>query len=134
MECLGGDGVGTHDRSLSRAFGYLRRRISVGDRYEHLDFKEASTLGPKAFAPSINWSAAPINSLRWVAIAWVISAVCLIAVLFVFRYLTPWGRQFWRITRGYFVGAHSVRVWLMLGVLLLSVLLSVRLMVLLSYQ
>ncbi|MGO9928155.1 MAG: ABC transporter ATP-binding protein/permease [Mycobacterium sp.] len=91
-------------------------------------------MGPKPFSPSINWSAAPIDSLRWVAIAWVISAVCLIAVLLVFRYLTPWGRQFWRITRGYFVGAHSVRVWLMLGVLLLSVLLSVRLMVLLSYQ
>ncbi len=91
-------------------------------------------MGPKPFSPSINWSAAPIDSLRWVAIAWVISAVCLIAVLLVFRYLTPWGGQFWRITRGYFVGAHSVRVWLMLGVLLLSVLLSVRLMVLLSYQ
>ncbi len=75
-----------------------------------------------------------MESLRWVGIAWLISAVCLFAVLLLFRYLTPWGRQFWRITRGYFIGAHSVRVWLMLGVLLLSVLLSVRLMVLLSYQ
>ncbi|HWS92202.1 MAG TPA: ABC transporter ATP-binding protein/permease [Mycobacterium sp.] len=91
-------------------------------------------MGPKPFAPSINWSAAPIDSLRWVAMAWVISAVCTFGVLVLFRYLTPWGRQFWRITRGYFVGAHSLRVWLMLGVLLLSVILSVRLMVLLSYQ
>ncbi|MGZ4511938.1 MAG: ABC transporter ATP-binding protein/permease [Mycobacterium sp.] len=91
-------------------------------------------MGPKPFKPSIDWSSAAVDSLRWVAIAWVISAVCLAAVLVAFRYLTPWGRQFWRITRGYFVGAHSVRVWLMLGVLLLSVLLSVRLMVLLSYQ
>lgn len=91
-------------------------------------------MGPKPFKPSINWSTAPMDSLRWVAIAWVVSAVCLFGVLLVFRYLTPWGRQFWRITRGYFVGARSVRVWLMLGVLLLSVLLSVRLMVLLSYQ
>ncbi|OSC29357.1 multidrug ABC transporter ATP-binding protein [Mycobacterium vulneris] len=91
-------------------------------------------MGPKPFKPSINWSAAPIDSLRWVAIAWVVSAICLFGVLLAFRYLTPWGRQFWRITRGYFVGAHSIRVWLMLGVLLLSVLLSVRLMVLLSYQ
>jgi putative ATP-binding cassette transporter len=102
--------------------------------FDHLDLKETSTMGPKPFKPSINWSAAPMDSLRWVAIAWVISAICLFGALLAFRYLTPWGRQFWRITHGYFVGAHSVRVWLMLGVLLLSVLLSVRLMVLLSYQ
>lgn len=91
-------------------------------------------MGAKPFKPSIDWSAAFVDSLRWLAIAWVISAVCLFGVLLAFRFLTPWGRQFWRITRGYFVGAHSVRVWLMLGVLLLSVLLSVRLSVLLSFQ
>jgi vitamin B12/bleomycin/antimicrobial peptide transport system ATP-binding/permease protein len=91
-------------------------------------------LGPTPFKPSINWSAAPMDSLRWTAIAWVISAVCVLVVLALFRYFTPWGRQFWRITREYFVGPQSVRVWLMLGVLLLSVLLSVRLTVLLSYQ
>ncbi|WP_374021303.1 ABC transporter ATP-binding protein/permease [Mycobacterium sp. HNNTM2301] len=91
-------------------------------------------MGPKPFKPSINWSAAAVDSLRWVAIAWLISAVCLFVALVLFRYVTPWGRQFWRITRGYFVGTRSIGVWVMLGVLLLSVLLSVRLMVLLSYQ
>jgi putative ATP-binding cassette transporter len=91
-------------------------------------------LGPTPFKPSINWSTALIDSLRWTAIAWAIGAVCLLLVLVAFRYFTPWGRQFWRITRGYFVGPASVKVWLMLGVLLLSVLLSVRLVVLLSYQ
>jgi vitamin B12/bleomycin/antimicrobial peptide transport system ATP-binding/permease protein len=91
-------------------------------------------LGPTPFKPSINWSTAFIDSLRWLAIAWAIGAVCLLAVLIGFRYFTPWGRQFWRITRGYFVGRASIKVWLMLGVLLLSVLLSVRLTVLLSYQ
>jgi vitamin B12/bleomycin/antimicrobial peptide transport system ATP-binding/permease protein len=91
-------------------------------------------LGPTPFKPSINWSAAFIDSLWWLAIAWAIGAVCLLAVLIAFRYFTPWGRQFWRITRGYFVGPASVKVWLMLGALLLSVLLSVRLTVLLSYQ
>ena len=91
-------------------------------------------MGPKPFTPSIDWSTAPMDSMRWVAIAWVISAVGVLAVVVVLRYLTPWGRQFWRITRGYFVGRQSVRVWLMLGVLLLSVLLSVRLSVLFSYQ
>jgi vitamin B12/bleomycin/antimicrobial peptide transport system ATP-binding/permease protein len=91
-------------------------------------------LGPTPFKPSINWSTAPIDSLRWTAIAWAIGAVALLIVLVAFRYFTPWGRQFWRITRGYFLGPASVKVWLMLGVLLLSVLLSVRLTVLLSYQ
>ena len=65
-------------------------------------------MGPKPFTPSINWSAAPMDSLRWLAIAWAIGAVCLLAVLVAFRYFTPWGRQFWRITRGYFVGRASV--------------------------
>ncbi|MBW0012364.1 ABC transporter ATP-binding protein/permease [Mycobacterium sp.] len=91
-------------------------------------------MGPTPFKPSIDWSAAFTDSLRWLAIAWAIAAVCLLLVLLAFRYLTPWGRQFWRITRGYFVGRSSVKVWVWLGVLLLSVLLAVRLTVLLSYQ
>ncbi len=91
-------------------------------------------MGPEPFKPKIDWSHALSDSVRWIAIAWVISAVCLLFALVVVRYFTPWGRQFWRITSGYFVGRESVRVWLMLGVLLLSVLLSVRLTVLLSYQ
>ncbi|WP_077081081.1 ABC transporter ATP-binding protein/permease [Mycobacterium numidiamassiliense] len=91
-------------------------------------------MGPKLFKPSIDWSAALTDSLRWTAIAWVVGAICLLIVLAVFRYFTPWGRQFWRITRGYFVGRESLKVWVMLGVLLLSVLLAVRITVLLSYQ
>ncbi|OBI11178.1 multidrug ABC transporter ATP-binding protein [Mycobacterium sp. E2462] len=91
-------------------------------------------MGPKPFTPSIDWSAALVDSLRWLAIAWAIGAISLVVVLFALRYFTPWGRQFWRITGGYFVGRPSVKVWAMLGVLLLSVLMSVRLTVLLSYQ
>lgn len=84
--------------------------------------------------PSIDWSHALVDSLRWIALAWVISAVCVIAVLALVRLITPWGRQFWRITGGYFVGRRSVPVWLMLAVLLLSVVIAVRLNVLFSYQ
>jgi len=91
-------------------------------------------LGPTPFKPSIDWSTALVDSVRWIAIAWAVGAVCLVAVLIAFRYLTPWGQQFWRITRGYFVGAASVKAWLGLAVLLLSVLVAVRLTVLLSYQ
>jgi vitamin B12/bleomycin/antimicrobial peptide transport system ATP-binding/permease protein len=91
-------------------------------------------VGPKPFTESINWSTAPMDSLRWLAEAWVVSAVCLLVALVLLRYLTVWGRQYWRITGPYFTGRHSVRVWLMFGVLLLLVLFSVRLVVLFSYQ
>jgi vitamin B12/bleomycin/antimicrobial peptide transport system ATP-binding/permease protein len=86
------------------------------------------------FKPSIDWGQTLADSLSWTAIAWVISAVCLLAVLVLLRLLTPWGRQFWWITGGYFTGRRSARVWLMLGVLLLSVVIGVRLSVLFSYQ
>jgi vitamin B12/bleomycin/antimicrobial peptide transport system ATP-binding/permease protein len=89
---------------------------------------------PELFTPSYDWARAPMDSLFWIGKAWVISAICLVAVLVVLRYTTVWGRQYWRITRGYFVGPQSVGVWLMLGVLLLSIVVSVRLDVLFSYQ
>ena len=38
---------------------------------------------PELFTPSIDWAAAPLDSLRWIAMAWVISAVCLLVVLVV---------------------------------------------------
>ncbi|MGH3851688.1 MAG: hypothetical protein ACRDRT_18680, partial [Pseudonocardiaceae bacterium] len=86
------------------------------------------------FKPSIDWGHALVDSLSWVALAWSIGAVCVVVVLVLLRLLTPWGHQFWRISGGYFTGRHSVRVWLMLGVLLLSVIIAVRLNVLFSYQ
>jgi putative ATP-binding cassette transporter len=94
-----------------------------------------SKLGTKPFTPSIDWGHALGDSLWWIAEAWAISAVCVLVVLVVLRYVTRWGRQYWRVTRGYFTGGpHAVVPWLMLGVLLLSVIVAVRLNVLLSYQ
>ena len=46
---------------------------------------------------------------------------------------TVWGRQFWRISGDYFKGPESVPAWGLFAVLLLSVIVSVRLQVLLSY-
>ncbi|WP_343599999.1 ABC transporter ATP-binding protein/permease [Mycobacterium sp.] len=86
------------------------------------------------FQPSIRWGSALPDSLRWIAMAWLISAVCVVVVLVALRFTTRWGRQYWRITRGYFVGPQSVGVWLTLGVLMLSVITAVRLSVLFSYQ
>ena len=91
-------------------------------------------MNSELFTPSYPWHSALVDSLIWIGKAWVISAVCLLAALVVLRYVTVWGRQFWRITRGYFIGRQSIRAWLMLGVLLLSVVFGVRLDVLFSYQ
>ena len=91
-------------------------------------------MDPKPFKPSINWSTATTDSLWWLAKGWVIAAVCVLVVLILLRFLTTWGRQYWRITGGYFTGRHAARTWLQLAVLLLLVLIGVRLVVLLSFQ
>ena len=85
------------------------------------------------FTPSLDWGNEVVASLIWVAKAWVISAVVMIAVLAVLARFTIWGRQYWRITGPYFVGRQSIPVWTMVGVLLLSVMVSVRMDVLFSY-
>ncbi len=91
-------------------------------------------MDPKPFKPSIDWSTATTESLWWLAKGWVIAAVCVLAVLILLRFFTSWGRQYWRITGGFFTGRHAVRTWLQLSVLLLLVLIGVRLVVLLSFQ
>ena len=90
---------------------------------------------PKPFTPSINWAEAFHDSVLWIAKAWAISAVGRPRRRWsLMRYFTVWGRQFWRITGAYFTGRRAVPVWLMFGVLLLSVIVAVRLNVLFSYQ
>lgn len=85
------------------------------------------------FTQSLDWGSEILSSLWWVAKAWVISAMALVAVAAVLVWFTTWGRQFWRVTGGYFVGRQSVPAWALLGVLLLSVMVSVRMDVLFSY-
>ncbi|MCW2688858.1 MAG: multidrug transporter ATP-binding protein [Mycobacterium sp.] len=85
------------------------------------------------FTPSIDWAHELVPSLLWVVKAWAISAVCLFVVLVLLARFTSWGRQFWRITGDYFKGRASLPVWALFGVLLMSVVLSVRIDVLLSY-
>jgi putative ATP-binding cassette transporter len=85
------------------------------------------------FTPSLDWSSEIVASLIWVAKAWAISAVSTLLVLTVIARFTTWGRQYWRITGGYFTGRQSIPVWALLGVLLFSVMFSVRMDVLFSY-
>jgi vitamin B12/bleomycin/antimicrobial peptide transport system ATP-binding/permease protein len=85
------------------------------------------------FTPSLDWGTETVVSLIWVAKAWAITAVSLLLVLTVIARFTTWGRQFWRVTGDYFKGRDSIRVWALLAVLLLSVMMSVRIDVVLSY-
>ncbi len=84
--------------------------------------------------PSLDWGNEIVTSVLWVARAWAISAICILIVLTLIARFTTWGRQFWRVTGDYFKGPESVLVWAWLGVLLLSVMVSVRIDVLWSYQ
>lgn len=86
------------------------------------------------FTPTLDWGNELWASVAWIARAWVIAAVCALVVLVLIARYTTWGRQFWRVTGAYFSGPESVRIWLWLGVLLLSVVAGVRLDVLLSFQ
>ncbi|MBP1822806.1 ABC transporter ATP-binding protein/permease [Mycobacterium sp. OAE908] len=88
----------------------------------------------ETFTPSLNWGDELITSLLWVARAWAIAAVCTLLLLALLARFTTWGRQFWRITGDYFKGRQSIPVWSLLGVLLASVMIDVRLGVLFSYQ
>ncbi|MDT5335867.1 MAG: vitamin B12/bleomycin/antimicrobial peptide transport system ATP-binding/permease protein [Mycobacterium sp.] len=85
------------------------------------------------FTPSLDWGNEVVASLIWVAKAWSISAVVMLIVLVILARFTSWGRQYWRITGPYFTGRQSIAVWLLVGVLLLSVMFSVRMDVLFSY-
>jgi len=86
------------------------------------------------FTPTLDWGNELLTSLVWIAKAWAIAAVCTLAALTLIARFTTWGRQFWRITGAYFTGPSSLKVWLWLAVLLLSVIAGMRLSVLFSYQ
>ncbi len=86
------------------------------------------------YQPSLDWAHEIPQSLLWTGKAWLITAATAVVVLVLLARFTTWGRQFWRVSGGYFRGRASVPVWAWLGVLLFSTLISVRLAVLLSYQ
>ena len=85
------------------------------------------------FKPSLDWANEIPHSLLWAGKAWLITSVATVLILVLLARYTTWGRQFWRVTGGYFKGRDAVVVWVWLGVLLFSTLIAVRLEVLLSY-
>ncbi|MDX1883651.1 ABC transporter ATP-binding protein/permease [Mycolicibacterium sp. 120270] len=88
----------------------------------------------ETFTPTLDWGNELVASTLWVGKAWLIASVVTLIVATLLARYTEWGRQFWRITGGYFTGRESVPVWALLGVLMLMVMIDVRLVVLFSYQ
>ena len=86
------------------------------------------------FTPTLDWGNELSTSLVWIAKAWAIAAVSTLVILLLIGRFTTWGKQFWRITGAYFTGSASVKIWLWLAALLLSVITGVRLDVLFSFQ
>ncbi|HEX3547093.1 MAG TPA: ABC transporter ATP-binding protein/permease, partial [Mycobacterium sp.] len=73
------------------------------------------------FTPTLDWGNQLVPSLWWIAKGWAIAAVCTLIILVLIARFTVWGRQYWRITGAYFTGASSVKTWVWLAALLLSV-------------
>lgn len=85
------------------------------------------------YESSLDWGAELVPSLLWIFKYWAGAAVITLLVVILLARFTVWGRQYWRITGDYFKGSDSVRIWIWLAVLLLSVIIMVRIDVLLSY-
>ena len=85
------------------------------------------------FQPTLDWGREFFHTLQWVAATFVLTALSLLVILALLARFTEWGRQFWRVTGTYFTGRRSAVAWVMVALLLLSVIISVRLNVLLTY-
>ena len=81
----------------------------------------------------MNWAEEIGNSLRWLAIAFVISSIAFFVVAYLIGRFTQWGREFLTITWEYFSWSRSKKPLLILLVIILMALVSVRMSVLFSY-
>lgn len=80
-----------------------------------------------------DWGTELWRSLGWIAWVWPVTMVTFIAIAFLLSRITAWGRQFWRISKGFFTGRQGRVTWIYLAALLLSVVAGVRLTVVFSY-
>lgn len=84
--------------------------------------------------PSIDWPGEPMRSLVWTLQAWAITLVVFLAVAILIGRYTQWGRQFWRVNRGFFMDRRHVGSWALLAFMLWHTVYSARVVVLFTYQ
>ncbi|HUH88704.1 MAG TPA: ABC transporter ATP-binding protein/permease [Pusillimonas sp.] len=80
----------------------------------------------------MNWSEQLVESGLWLAQAYVITLVVFTMAAWVLARFTVWGRQFWRLSGGYFSPKRSWRPLLTVALILFLTLCGVRLQVLFS--
>ncbi|MDY6811904.1 MAG: SbmA/BacA-like family transporter, partial [Actinomycetota bacterium] len=84
---------------------------------------------------SIDWGNEILMSLRWIAIVYGIALVGFLFVGYVLARFTRWGRDYWRMTGGFFLERQTrVLAWGLVLLLLFLTVSGVRLTVLFSYQ
>ncbi|WP_332608803.1 ABC transporter ATP-binding protein/permease [Achromobacter sp. ESBL13] len=81
----------------------------------------------------LNWQQQLMESAIWLAQAFGITAVVLVAVAVVLARTTDWGQKFWRLAWPYLTPRRSWRPLLMLALLLLLAMAAVRMTVLFSF-
>lgn len=81
----------------------------------------------------MNWAEEIGNSLRWLAIAFVISSIAFFVVAFLIGRFTQWGREFLTITWEYFSWSRSKKPIILLIIIIFFAMASVRLNLLMSY-
>jgi putative ATP-binding cassette transporter len=85
-------------------------------------------------ASGFDWGHEVAHSLWWLVEAFVIGFAGMVALAGVLIRFTEWGREFWRITGGFFTGRTRWWAWGLLAANVALTLLSVRLTVLFTYQ
>ena len=81
----------------------------------------------------MDWNHQLLDSLIWLAEAFVISVVGLIATAWGLARFTGWGRQFWRLTAAYFSPSRSKKPLVWLALIVFMTLFAVRMNVLFSF-
>lgn len=83
---------------------------------------------------SRDWANEVVETLKWLVIAFSITAVAFTVIVTLLLRYTQWGRQFWRVSGGFFTGPGAWKTIAFYGLLLLMALFSVRMNVLFTYQ
>ena len=81
----------------------------------------------------MNWAEEISNSLRWIAIAFLISSVAFVVIAFLLRRFTLWGADVARLCGDYFNPKRNKTPLLILALVLLLAMAAVRLNVVFSY-
>jgi len=80
----------------------------------------------------MNWTQQLVDSALWIFQAYTITLVVFVLAVWFLARFTVWGRQFWRLSGGYFSPRHSWRPLLTVALILFLTLCGVRLQVLFS--